>query len=197
MATVGSQQLETLKAELEMLRRENERLSTLAYRDPLTGLRNRRCFVERLAEEMRRNRRRRAPLSIICLDVNGFKRVNDSRGHLAGDAALVAVGRFLEVLTRAEDVCCRLGGDEFAILLPDTDGVQCAVVARRIRARMHELSEHGLLEGLSIGTATLRAGDDEARFLSRADDELYADKRAPPQQRRTRASGVARCARAA
>ena len=138
-----SEQLDILKGELESLRKENERLLALAYRDPLTGLRNRRCFSERLAEELCRHQRRHAPVSVICLDVNGFKHLNDTKGHLAGDSALVGVGQFLETLTRAEDLCCRMGGDEFAVLLPDTDAAQCRVVVQRIRARLGDLSEHG------------------------------------------------------
>ncbi len=178
-----SEQLDILKGELESLRKENERLLALAYRDPLTGLRNRRCFSERLAEELCRHQRRHAPVSVICLDVNGFKHLNDTKGHLAGDSALVGVGQFLETLTRAEDLCCRMGGDEFAVLLPDTDAAQCRVVVQRIRARLGDLSEHGLHLGLSLGSATFRPGDDEVSLLSRADEEMYSDKRALHQRR--------------
>jgi diguanylate cyclase (GGDEF)-like protein len=179
----NSRQLEEMRAELEGLRRENERLVALAYRDPLTGLRNRRCFSERLAEEICRSQRHRAPVSVLCLDVNGFKHLNDTLGHAAGDSALVGVGEFLETLTRAEDLCCRIGGDEFAVLLPDTDTVQCRFVTQRIRARVGELSAFGLHQGLSIGAAMLGPGDDEASLIARADQEMYADKRAQKRKR--------------
>ncbi|MFZ9889990.1 MAG: GGDEF domain-containing protein, partial [Myxococcota bacterium] len=121
-AAVPPHELERLQEELEQLRAENQRLASLAYRDPLTGLRNRRCFSERLDEELRRMRRHgEGSLSLLLIDLNGFKRLNDTRGHAAGDAALIAVGRTLEAMVRTEDLVCRLGGDEFAVLLPGTD----------------------------------------------------------------------------
>lgn len=191
-----SEQLDLMRVELEALRKENERLVALAYRDPLTGLRNRRCFSERLTEELCRNHRRHTPLSIICLDLNGFKHLNDTKGHQAGDEALIGVGNFLEAMTRAEDLCCRLGGDEFAILLTDTDAVQCCVVVNRIRARLVDLIKLGLNQGLSIGSATLQEGDDEVSLFARADEAMYADKRSH-QKRRTPAGTSGRIANAA
>jgi diguanylate cyclase (GGDEF)-like protein len=175
----SQQQLEQLRGELERLRRENERLSTLAYRDPLTGLRNRRFFTERLGEELCRLRRRRVgTLSVIVADVNDFKTLNDTRGHAAGDAALVAVGRVLESVTRTEDIVCRVGGDEFVLMLPDTDEAQGRVVLGRVREHLTALTGVGLSNWpLALGLATWRDEDDELRLLSRADDEMYADKR--------------------
>jgi diguanylate cyclase (GGDEF)-like protein len=168
-----------LKLELERLRNENERLAALAYRDPLTGLRNRRYFSERLGEELCRVRRSPAKgLSVICIDVNNFKQVNDTMGHAAGDAALVAVGRLLEALTRTSDLVCRVGGDEFVVLLPDTDAAQVETVLARIREHLPALEVVGLgRRGLSLGVATWEKGDDELRLLTRADAEMYEDKR--------------------
>ncbi len=168
-----------MRAEIDRLREENERLAALAYRDPLTGLRNRRCFGERLNEELCRLKRNpRGSLAVICVDVNSFKQLNDTRGHAAGDAALIAVGQVLERLIRAEDLVCRLGGDEFAVLLPDTHPVQANIVADRIRAHMPALVGVGLgRRGLAIGVSSWTEGDDEIRLLSRADEEMYADKR--------------------
>jgi diguanylate cyclase (GGDEF)-like protein len=174
-----SRQLAKMSAELDQLRRENERLLALTYRDPLTGLRNRRFFSERLSEELCRAHRGRTVMSVICVDLNGFKDVNDTQGHHAGDNALIAVGRFLESLTRAEDLCCRLGGDEFTVLLPDTDENSCRIVVDRLRQHQAALAGTGLGQrGLAVGMASFRAGDDEVRLLARADEEMYADKRA-------------------
>jgi diguanylate cyclase (GGDEF)-like protein len=176
-------QLAKMRAELMELRRENERLAALAYRDSLTGLRNRRFFNERLGEEVCRVHRHRGVLSVVCIDVNRFKRLNDARGHGAGDAALIAVGRMLESLTRAEDLCCRVGGDEFIVLLPDTDALQCRHVVERIRSYQATLEGVGLgRTGLAVGAATWSEGDDEIRLLGRADEEMYADKRTSRDQ---------------
>jgi diguanylate cyclase (GGDEF)-like protein len=172
------QHLQAVQAELAELRRENERLAALAYRDPLTGLRNRRYFSERFAEEVCRAHRRHTVMSVICVDINDFKHLNDTQGHAAGDEALCAVARYLESMTRTEDCCCRIGGDEFAVLLPDTDAAQCQAVMQRLRNHLGVLHTHGLYQGLSVGAASWQPGDDEIRLLARADDQMYADKRA-------------------
>lgn len=168
-----------MRAEIDRLREENERLAALAYRDALTGLRNRRCFTERLAEEVSRLKRNpTGSLALVVIDVNDFKKLNDADGHHAGDRALVAVARVLENLVRAEDLVCRVGGDEFVILLPDTDLAQAATVTERLRAHAPALAGVGLgHRPLAIGAGAWREGDDETALLSRADAEMYADKR--------------------
>ncbi|MDP1825280.1 MAG: GGDEF domain-containing protein [Archangium sp.] len=177
-----------MREEIDRLREENERLSALAYRDPLTGLRNRRCFTERLNEELCRLKRNpTSALSVICIDVNDFKRLNDTQGHAAGDAALRAVAQVLENLVRSEDVVCRLGGDEFGVLLPDTDREQADRVVERIRAHAPVLSGVGLgPRALAVGLASWLYGDGEASLLARADEEMYADKRSARGEQATR-----------
>lgn len=176
-----------MRAELERLREENVRLAALAYRDALTGLRNRRCFGERLSEELCRLKRSGGHLSVVCIDVNDFKRLNDTEGHAAGDAALCAVAQVLETLVRAEDLVCRLGGDEFVVLLPDTDRAQAERVVDRIRAHAPALAGVGLSRrALAIGLASWLHGDDELRLLSRADEQMYADKRDGQEERSCR-----------
>jgi diguanylate cyclase (GGDEF)-like protein len=175
--TRGSE-LVRMKVEIERLRGENERLVALAYRDGLTGLRNRRCFSERLNEEISRlKRNQKSALSVMCIDVNDFKRLNDTQGHSAGDAALIAIGGVIESLIRAEDIACRIGGDEFAVMLPDTLEDKALVVANRIRAHMHVFERMGLgARALAIGVASWLPGDDEVRLVSRADAAMYEDK---------------------
>lgn len=178
-AAAAKREVARLKAELERVQEENRRLMQVAYRDPLTGLRNRRYFNERLGEELCRLRREPERVcSVIMVDLNAFKALNDTRGHAAGDAALAAVGRFLESLTRTTDLCCRVGGDEFIVLLPNTDAAQCERVLDRIREHLPRLAPTGLgPRGLSLGSATATSGDDELRLLSRADEAMYLDKR--------------------
>lgn len=168
-----------MRLEIDRLREENERLSSLAYRDGLTGLRNRRCFDERLNEELCRLKRNPAGgLSVICIDVNEFKHLNDTQGHAAGDAVLALVARLLETLVRAEDLVCRLGGDEFVVLLPDTQRDQAVRVVERIKSHAPTLEGVGLgSRGLAVGLASWVQGEEERSLLSRADDEMYADKR--------------------
>jgi diguanylate cyclase (GGDEF)-like protein len=168
-----------MRAEIDRLREENERLSLLAYRDPLTGLRNRRCFGERLGEEISRLKRTKAgAISLVLVDVNGFKALNDTLGHAAGDRALQGVASALESLVRAEDLVCRVGGDEFVLLLPDTDLEQASKVVERLRAHAPSLTGFGLgPRPLALGVGTWREGDDELTLLSRADAAMYADKR--------------------
>lgn len=173
-----------LREELERLREENERLASLAYRDPLTGLRNRRFFSERINEELCRLKRNpTGALCVICIDVNCFKRLNDTAGHVAGDTALTMVGQVLESLVRSEDLVCRMGGDEFAVLLPDTDRDQGERVVERIQERARVLAALGLgTRPLAVGLASWLYGDGEVTLLARADEEMYADKRSAKLQ---------------
>jgi len=181
-SAAGQNSLTELARENAALRRrvvELEAFRTLAYRDPLTGLWNRRYFDERIAEELDRARRNPARrLSIMIIDVNDFKRLNDSLGHAEGDRALTWVAAFLKSHLRAHDVCCRIGGDEFAVILPEVGEDGCEVLANRLREK---LAWDGNLPafaiGLSIGTATLPtevcSGEDLMRVADRA---MYRDK---------------------
>jgi diguanylate cyclase (GGDEF)-like protein len=180
--SAGQSSLAELARENATLRRrlvELEAFRTLAYRDPLTGLWNRRYFDERMAEELdraRRNPSRR--LSIMMIDVNDFKRLNDSLGHTEGDRALCWVAAFLKSHLRAHDVCCRVGGDEFAVILPEVGEDGCDTLANRLREK---LGWDGTLPafaiGLSIGTATLPTEVCTGEELMRAADRaMYRDK---------------------
>lgn len=177
-----------LRAEVERLARTSE----LAYRDALTGLRNRRYLEERLAEELASARRHGRCGSLVLVDVDDFKRVNDEHGHLAGDRLLCWLGAFLQEHLRTEDVVCRLGGDEFVLLLPGTDAAGARQTLDRLREQLGLASRwHGGAIGLSLGAASWpAAGDQPEPLLQRADEAMYLDK----ALRKAAASGVPRAA---
>ncbi len=162
----------SLEAEVAARTRELEQLSRT---DPLTGLRNRRAFLDELARELSRARRQRRPLAALYLDVDDFKALNDRDGHGRGDEALAAVAAALTASLREIDVAARLGGDEFCVLLPDTDLRQAAAVAARLRARVRTTCPLTI----SVGVATLRDADraHPDRLIRRADAAMYRDKR--------------------
>ncbi len=147
------------------------RARTAAATDELTELPNRRALARALDAEFARFRRSGRPLSVLVLDLDGFKAVNDAHGHAVGDAVLVAVGRAWAAQLRAEDTLARVGGDEFVAVLSDTDAATAASVIDRLTASTSsELS-------VSIGVATASASDvGPAALVSRADDAMYRQK---------------------
>ncbi len=153
-------------------------LEQLSRTDALTGLRNRRAFLEELAREASRAGRQQRPLAALYIDVDDFKRLNDREGHARGDEALTAVASALTGTLRAVDVAARLGGDEFCVLLPDTDNQQAAAVAGRLRERVRATCP----VSVSIGIATLETGDlaCPAALVRRADADMYRNKRQRP-----------------
>lgn len=161
-------------ARVELLE-QKELLAHLADHDALTGLANRRVLDVVLEHAYARGRRG-VPGSLLFIDVDDFKEVNDRQGHEAGDAVLVAIARVLENGVRAPgDVIVRLGGDEFAILLEDTDLPDATVIAERLVASVRDGFE-GL--GLSVGVASVRGASDTLEVVRRADVCMYAAKAA-------------------
>jgi len=163
----------------------------LAYRDPLTGLWNRRYFEERFKEEFSRAERAGIgrSFSVVIVDLNGFKEINDRYGHLVGDELLKWVGGFLTTHLRTHDVACRTGGDEFMLLLPDVAAADAVRVIDRLRAQLRQANlGRTVPASLSIGSASwpqvsgscdmLLARADADMLLARADAAMYADKRA-------------------
>jgi len=120
-----------------------------ATADPLTGLNNRRYLEQRIRSEYAFAKRHQRPLSMLVLDIDDFKHVNDTWGHIAGDAVLRAVGACLTSTLRAEDVAARFGGEEFVLLLRDEDGARSQIAAERIRAQIEHMRV--AWEGQSIG----------------------------------------------
>jgi diguanylate cyclase (GGDEF)-like protein/PAS domain S-box-containing protein len=153
---------------------QTRQLEQLALTDALTGLATRRHFLAEAEREVRRARRGHA-LSLLLLDVDHFKDINDRRGHAAGDRVLVELGRTLRAVMREVDVAGRLGGEEFAVLLPDTDEPEAFAAAERLREALAGTKDFTV----SIGVATLEPGDDDpAELIGRADTAMYEAKRA-------------------
>jgi diguanylate cyclase (GGDEF)-like protein len=152
----------------------------LASTDPLTGSANRRSFVEKSEIEIARAQRYDRPLSLLMLDVDRFKAINDTYGHAAGDAVLRAIGDTLRANLRTTDILGRIGGEEFAILLVETTLPSAALLAEKLRLQLAALvirhGAHELRFTASFGVAPLGAGLDDA--LRVADELLYEAKRA-------------------
>jgi diguanylate cyclase (GGDEF)-like protein len=150
--------------------------------DPLTGLFNRRHFLARLQEEVERAKRQSSPLTVMMLDVDNFKQLNDRYGHLMGDAVLRAVGDVLRRSVRLFDVCARHGGDEFAIMMPGSGPESGRQIAERIREGVEDARPAGgswsaeLRLTTSIGIASF-ANSTTEDLIDRADQALYAAKR--------------------
>jgi two-component system, cell cycle response regulator len=156
-----------------------DEVERLATRDELTGLANRRLFEEALTLEVGRHRRTGAPLSLIALDVDHFKAINDAHGHPAGDAVLRTVGAALQKSTKAFDLPARYGGDEFLVLLPGCGKSDVLGVAERLRRAAGQGAVPGVVVTVSAGTATIPNDvEDGAALVTAADAALYAAKRA-------------------
>ncbi|MDR7193144.1 GGDEF domain-containing protein [Luteimonas terrae] len=159
-----------------------ETLRTQSLRDPLTGLFNRRYLEESFVRELQRCDRRGLPLSVLMLDVDHFKRFNDTYGHAAGDALLGQIGRQIQAGVRAEDIACRYGGEEFTVVLPELDAPGALVRAEQIRravelATVQHLGQQLGPVTMSIGIATFPVdGLTPELLLQLADATLYRAK---------------------
>jgi diguanylate cyclase (GGDEF)-like protein len=156
-------------------------LHQLARRDPLTGLLNRRAMHAALDKQARRVRRAADTFSVLMIDIDHFKAVNDRHGHDAGDQALTHVARLLTQSLRTQDRVSRFGGEEFVVLLPDTDADQARTVAEQLRLQVRGQPTHvgggGVPLSVSIGVAQWAGPtEDLSRLLSRADAALYRAK---------------------
>ena len=161
----------------------HEEIYRLVATDGLTGLSNRRAFEDALGREFSRSTRYGRAMSVLMIDVDHFKRVNDVHGHLAGDVALRQVGAALRGNIRRDDLAGRMGGEEFAVLLPEIEHADALRVAEKLRACIRE--RRIVYEGasiplsVSVGVATRSERDKQpVDLLRRADEALYAAKRA-------------------
>jgi diguanylate cyclase (GGDEF)-like protein len=174
---------------LEASEQQGEELERLVRRDPLTGVGNRRLLEEQMAKEIARHSRTGQQLSIITLDLNGFKALNDTLGHAAGDELLRDVATALTRATRREDTVVRQGGDEFVVLLPNTIPAHAQRTVNAIRAGLATTETGGLVSsGFGIATYPGDALTGDV-LLHVADERLIADKEADPI-RRTRSETV-------
>ncbi|MCG5509185.1 GGDEF domain-containing protein [Ectothiorhodospira lacustris] len=156
----------------------NELNQQLARTDALTHLANRRYFMERLQQGVVQAQSRQHALSILMMDLDHFKQINDSFGHSTGDAVLAAFAELLRALVRISDLPGRLGGEEFGLYMFDAHRHVAAAVAERIRASTWELRPSGLDHrlGVSIGIAMLEPEEDAEALMRRADAALYQAK---------------------
>jgi len=172
-----STRLETAYKELEQT---NDKLKKFSFEDELTGLYNRRFFSVRMGEELSRYRRFNHPLSLILLDVDDFKSINDDLGHAAGDETLREIAQLLMKHSRGINVLCRYGGDEFAVLLVETPRAGALLYAERIRRALVDYPfAHGRRVTASFGVASLPEDVDTSTedLVRAADDALYSAKR--------------------
>jgi diguanylate cyclase (GGDEF)-like protein len=154
--------------------------SSEARTDHLTGLANRREFERVMEREVALTERHGRTLTVMLLDVDNLKKINDRKGHSAGDAALRLVAQELQRVVRASDVCGRIGGDEFGVAMPETDLQRAREVVRRLRAAIQAMNLGAKSTDsveVSVGLATWKSGMDWQTLCQTADKELYEDKR--------------------
>jgi len=172
--------IKTLQDELKARMSE---LDLLAATDSLTGLYNRRMFFKRMEEELARASRMQTPLCLAYIDIDYFKDINDTHGHLAGDAVLIQLSRVLNHVVRKADVVGRIGGEEFAVLLPDVDSNLGCEVAERIRSRVQaaRFTYGDLTIRVTVSIGVLHVPDaasaDVDMIMRIVDEGMYSAKR--------------------
>ncbi len=151
----------------------------LADLDSLTGLHNRRYFYETLAREVDRAQRYQRRLSLVIVDIDGFKEINDRIGHLAGDAVLAEIADRIRQVVRSADIPCRVGGDEFAVIVPEVEGGQARQLVGRIQRAVsaQPIARAGRVR-VSAGVADVEPNDSPVSLFERGDESLYAAKHA-------------------
>src|SRR3984893_17593607 len=173
-----AEQIQSL-AKVESLASEVYKLAAL---DQLTGLYNRRSGEQRLSQEMSRAQRHGRPLTVLLMDIDGLKLVNDTHGHAAGDLVLKGFAERLQRAIRGSDLAVRLGGDEFMVLLPECRAEEVRHVLSRVEGLELEYGQQTIRCQFSRGWTDFKLGETPQEFLKRADNALYADKRAGKKQ---------------
>ncbi len=158
-----------------------ERLKKLSIRDPLTELYNSRHFYAQLEDEIQRSERYLHPLSLIFIDIDKFKAINDTFGHMVGDQALLLIAKKMQTSLRSQDTAYRFAGDEFTVILPETTANNAKFVAERIKSEMDRqslviLDQEITKISLSIGIAEYQRNEKKEQFVHRADVTMYEAK---------------------
>jgi len=172
---------------INRLEERAEQFKKLAMLDALTGLYNRRFAEEHLAREMARSDRSREPLTVLLLDLNHFKQINDSHGHAAGDLVLKEFAQRLKKASRGSDLGVRMGGDEFMLVLPQCVSGQVPVVLDRLAGLAVEFAGEKIAVTFAGGWVEYLPGEALEELLQRADEALYADKRTGKVEERLQA----------
>lgn len=171
----------SIQTTVRLLHSRTQQLSSLAHTDPLTQLANRRFLIEMLEREFSRARRYHRPLSLVYLDLDGFKKINDTHGHMFGDELLQGAATSMKAILRTTDMLARIGGDEFAILLPETMLKEAVLVTEKLRKALsaygHQIKRPIAPLSFCSGVSALKPGDESIDdLLSRADAAQYLAK---------------------
>lgn len=175
-------EIDRLRAEADRLHRQLADLEAIADADPLAPTLNRRAFVREMGRIMAYAERYAAPASLLFVDMNGFKAINDVYGHAVGDQALIHVAQLLKRHVRDSDLVGRIGGDEFAIVLARSDGASARAKARGLAELIGQdrlQTDQGQIRlSATIGAYDFRGGESAEAALARADQDMYRRKRA-------------------
>ncbi|HJK89569.1 MAG TPA: GGDEF domain-containing protein [Polyangiaceae bacterium LLY-WYZ-15_(1-7)] len=159
----------------------HETIYKMTIVDGLTGVNNKRYLLETMEREIPRARRHERPLTLVMFDIDHFKHINDTYGHLAGDYVLKEMAQLVKNRLRPDDVLGRYGGEEFAVLLPETNTEGGAAIAEELRRMIAEhpfmFEQERIQVTVSMGVAMLQDGWDVLQFIKQADERLYAAKR--------------------
>ncbi|MCU0289325.1 MAG: sensor domain-containing diguanylate cyclase [Desulfobacterales bacterium] len=173
--------IQVLRKESAKLKEQERRLTELSITDELTGLFNKRWFSSKILSEIEHARRLSRPLSLMILDVDHFKKLNDTYGHAAGDNVLAELGRIISASVRQSDIPCRYGGEEFSIIMPDADSNDSMIIAERLRkkfgSQQFKTEQDGNVRAtISLGITQLADDDTKDTLFERADKALFHAK---------------------